>query len=332
MSKPNGIIAILAYPDTVVRPADWEFLSKFLPYFGIGSEHTIQAGHAAFLLIKKNNSEINYFDFGRYITTYKNGRVRSKETDPELVIPISAKFENGSLSNFKEILLWLEKHPGKTHGEGRLIASINENIDYEKAVKFINTLLHKKEIPYGAFIKKGSNCARFVSEALRESSSQKRIKTKLKVSTILTPSPIGNVLKGKTIKDIFHVYNGELKFYKNRSILKEYKDCFFNKFETADNLIGTETPNNELFVPENGTWLGGIGSGAWFSIEEKTNINTYRISRYTHVGKKDFEGTFKGTDTRFDITQEYQFIHPSNCIEAFILQDKKRFSLKIINV
>ena len=81
MLNSNGIIVILSYPDTVVRPAYWELSSKIWPLIGIGGKHAIQAGHAALLLIHKNKKEINYFDFGRYITTYGNGRVRSKEND-----------------------------------------------------------------------------------------------------------------------------------------------------------------------------------------------------------------------------------------------------------
>ena len=99
MSTSNGIIIILAYPDTVVKPSRRDLISAFLPYLGIGTKNGIQAGHAALLLIKKDKPEINYFDFGRYITTYKNGRVRSKETDVELHIPISAKFKKSSLTN-----------------------------------------------------------------------------------------------------------------------------------------------------------------------------------------------------------------------------------------
>ena len=104
MSSPiiknnDGIIIILSYPDTIVRPAYWEPSSKIWPIIGIGGKHAVQAGHAALMLIKKGNTEVQYFDFGRYITSYGNGRVRSKETDPELSVPIKAKFENESLFN-----------------------------------------------------------------------------------------------------------------------------------------------------------------------------------------------------------------------------------------
>ena len=330
MLKSNGIIIILAYPDTVVKPSKRDVLSPFWPYLGIGNKNGVQAGHAALLLIKKGVPEINYFDFGRYITTYKNGRVRSKETDFELYIPISAKFNKGSLSNLEEILVWIESHPEKTHGTGRMIASINEEIDHKKASTFINSYINQKEIPYGAFIKNGSNCARFVADTLRSSTLQKKIKTKLTISYLCTPSPIGNVLKGRTTNTIYQVYNTKVSPYTNRSILKEYKSCFFNKFDTAPSIMEGEIQQKQVFNSKKGTWLAGCGSGAWFIIEEKIDTINYRVSRYTYTGKKDFEGVFKMSENGFDMNLEYQFIHPTNCLEAFIIQKEKKFTLRKI--
>jgi len=330
MFTSNGIIIILAYPDTVVKPSKRDVISTFLPYLGIGTKNGIQAGHAALLLIKKGVSEINYFDFGRYITTFKNGRVRSKETDFELHIPISAKFEKGSLSNLEEILVWIESHPEKTHGFGRMIASVNEEIDYEKAMNFINSCINQKEIPYGAFIRNGTNCARFVTDTLRTSTLQKKIKTKLTISYLFTPSPIGNVLKGRTISNIYQIYNTKVSLYTNRSILKEYTSCFFNKFDRTPSLIEGEIQNKWLFSLKNGTWLTGCGSGAWFTIEKKINTTTYKVARYTYAGIKDFEGVFKISENGFDMNLEYQFTHPTNCLEAFIIQKEKKFTLRRI--
>ena len=150
MQNSDGIIIILSYPDTIVRPAYWEPSSKIWPLIGIGGKHAVQAGHAALLLIKKEQSEINYFDFGRYITTYGNGRVRSKDTDPDVLISIEAKFDDGKLINLKEILLWIENHPEKTHGDGRLVASMHDEINFNKANDYIHQLIAEKEIPYGA--------------------------------------------------------------------------------------------------------------------------------------------------------------------------------------
>ncbi|QTE22682.1 DUF6695 family protein [Polaribacter cellanae] len=332
MQNSDGIIIILSYPDTVVRPAYWERLSDFWRKIGIGGKHAVQAGHAALLLIRKGNSEINYFDFGRYITSYGNGRVRCKETDPELKVSVNAKFKKAELSNLKDILLWLEKHPEKTHGDGRLVASINTEINFKKAHTFIHQLIDTKEIPYGAFLKNGTNCARFVTDVIIASSTNKKITKKLKESNLLTPSPIGNVIKANTNNLIYNTYNQIITEYKNRSIVKEYKESFFNKFNNEPNLKGTEEPNLAVFNLENGTWLGGIGSGAWFKIEEKIADKKYKIARYTSEGIKDFENIFRIDNTLFNHKKEYKFIHPTNCTEIFIEQNNHIISSKINSI
>lgn len=326
--KPDGIIVILSYPDTVVRPAYWEYSSKIWPKIGIGHKDAVRAGHAALLLIQKDNPTIQYYDFGRYITTYGNGRVRSEETDPELHIPIKAKFDNNQLSNLKELLLWLDQHPEKTHGDGRLIASINDQIDFSKAKKYIDGLIQQKEIPYGAFIKNGTNCARFVTDTIINSTTKNSIKLKLKSSFLLTPSPIGNTIKGKTSSTIYQVLNQQISIYKNRSILKEYKLFFAKKLNTEVNLIGTEQPDKKLFSLHNGTWLGGIGSGAWFQIEDKTSENLFKIVRYSYKGEKEFEGFFTTDSNSFNFQLPYQIVHPTNCLELFIVQNNQTISFK----
>tara|TARA_B100000787_G_scaffold4691_1_gene3529 strand:- start:273 stop:1280 length:1008 start_codon:yes stop_codon:yes gene_type:complete len=331
MYNPDGIIIVLAYPDTIVRPAYWERLSTFWPKIGVGGSHAVQAGHAALLLIQKKKSEINYYDFGRYITTYGNGRVRSKETDPEIKISIPAKFKNNELSNKEEILLYMERHSEKTHGDGRLVASIHEEIDFYKAQKFILELIDKKELPYGVFIKNGTNCARFVTNVIIASTQNKRIYKQLKKSNLLSPSPIGNVIKANTNNTIYKIYNQEITNYLNRSILKEYKLTFFTKLEGEPNLKGTEIPDLDVFELINGTWLGGIGSGAWFHLEEKVTAKTYKISRYTSKGIKDFEGLFTLKETDFNPLEAYKFVHPTNCVQAHIQQNNKLFCLLIIN-
>ena len=331
MIENNAVIVILSYPDTIVRPAYWERSSIIWPKIGVGGKHAVQAGHAALLLIKKNKTEINYFDFGRYMTSYGNGRVRSVTTDVELLIPIQAKYEEGILVNINEILLWLDKHPEKTHGEGRLVASINYKINYLKAKNFIEGLISKKEIPYGAFIKKGSNCARFVNDTIIEATTNKKTRAQLKTSNIFTPSPIGTVIKGTSDNIIYKIENQKIELYENRSILKEYRSSFFNKFDLQPNLIGTEKPNKEIFNLENATWISGIGSGAWFKIEEHLNNLNYRVSRYTVDGIKDFESDFIIDNDSFNLKEDYAFIHPTNCNEVFVLQNGKNYYLKRVN-
>lgn len=326
--KDDAIIIILSFPDTVVRPAYTEFSSKIWPLIGVGGKHAVQAGHAALLLIKKNESEINYFDFGRYITSYGNGRVRSKETDPELKVSIEAKFKNNELINLKEILLWIEKHPEKTHGEGRLVATINSKINYKKAQHFINAQINNKEIPYGAFKKNATNCARFVTDTLIASSIQKSIIHQLKTSNLFTPSPVGNVIKGTTTDKIYEVNNNQIKEYTNRSILKEYKNCFLKKIDRKPDLIGTELPDLEKYQSNKGTWLGGIGSGAWFIIEKQIKRSEYLIKRQSVCGSEEFENIYFLENDQLDLDKSFRFLYPSNYQEITIQQDNKIFSLR----
>ncbi|NJB84073.1 DUF6695 family protein [Wenyingzhuangia aestuarii] len=328
--ESNGIIVVLSYPDTVVRPAHTEFSSKIWPLIGVGSKNAVQAGHAALLLINKQSGAVDYYDFGRYITSYGMGRVRSKETDVELEVPLKAIIDNKELKNIDELLLWLDKHPEKTHGEGRLVASINNQIDYNKAKVFIDDMIAQKEIPYGAFVKNGSNCARFVTDTIINSCACTSVKLKLKTSNLLTPSPIGNAIKGTTEDAVFVVENKEVKHYVNRSVLKEYFTCFTNKFDVELNKIGTELPNKDLFNLENATWLGGIGSGAWFRIELATE-NQFQIARYTAGGSKDYQGNFSCESKGFDLNEFYCFVHPTNCKEAFVYQNNQQFVFKRIN-
>lgn len=326
-SVSNGIIIILAYPDTIVRPAYTEFSSKIGPKIGVGGKHAVKAGHAALLLIKKDNPEINYYDFGRYITTFGFGRVRSAKTDAELDVPITAKFKNNKLSNFEEIILWVENHPEKTHGDGKLVTTINHKINYEKAFVYIDNLVAKKEIPYGAFIK-GSNCARFVTDTIIASSTKKKITRKLKTSNLFTPSPIGNVIKGSTTNEIFEVYKQKMSCYQNRSIIKEYKESFLQKYNNQPNIIGTEKPNLKVFNLKNGTWLGGIGSGAWFIISKKINENEFEIQRFTANGTLDFKEYFSMQDNTFNLKEKHEFLHPTNCMEGFVKQGSKTYIFK----
>ena len=71
----TGIILTLAYPETIVMVAD-EWYSPFMKYIGIGKKNYVRAGHAALVLINIETGILEYHDFGRYITSEPNGRVR----------------------------------------------------------------------------------------------------------------------------------------------------------------------------------------------------------------------------------------------------------------
>ena len=132
MLKNDAFILTLAYPETIVSHAE-EWYSKFLRFLFVGSKKHVRAGHAALVLIDKKTGVLEYHDFGRYITSEPNGRVRGRETDFELNFPVKAKIENDTIQNLDEILKFLATHPKLTHGDGHLYASVCNAVDYNLA-------------------------------------------------------------------------------------------------------------------------------------------------------------------------------------------------------
>ena len=323
----TGFVVILAYPDTIVRPAHGEFSSKIWPLFGVGGKHAVQAGHAALLLISKETNKINYFDFGRYVTSDGYGRVRSEITDCEVEVPMKAEIKENTILNLDEILLFLERSPEKTHGEGRMVVSVNSEINYLKALDFIEGIQNKIEVPYGAFVREGTNCARFVTDTIIEATVDKTVRKRLKITRLFTPSPISNIIKGKTNGVALEVYNQKIKEYTNTSISKEHRQCFFNKVPQVVNNVGTLEPNLSVYNPKASHWLGGIGSGAWFEIKKAIDLasNHFRIIRKCPKGSVNVDAIFEVDKEGFSLDEAYQFVHGSNCKQCILQQNNVLF-------
>jgi len=325
LSLNTGIIVILAYPDTIVRPATGEFSRKIWPLFGVGGKHAVQAGHAAMVLISKERKDIQYFDFGRYVTSDGFGRVRSAHTDPEVVIPFKAILENDSIVNLEELLLFLEAHPENTHGEGRLVAAVNTEIHFEKALSFIGQLQSKIEIPYGAFILNGNNCSRFVNEVLVTSTTNFGIRNWLRRSRIITPSPISNVIRGRSSTAMFEVFQQRIVSYDNKSVQRELFESLWKKVPQNLHLTGTIEPNRELYHPRNGQWLSGIGSGMWFELATTDMPGNFTITRTCAKGNIKWTGLFSVVQEGFNAKEVYVFLHGSTCAMCFVLQNGVRY-------
>ncbi|KZS40873.1 hypothetical protein AWE51_24685 [Aquimarina aggregata] len=326
----TGKIISLAFPDTFVKHSD-ESSTKVLLALGMGKHNYIKAGHAALVLIENKTGLAEYYDFGRYITPPGFGRVRSAVTDVELEIPFKAIIDSeGSLSNIEDFLIWLERHPEKTHGSGRMIASVCDYVDYTGAKEFVIGMHAKGSIPYKAFGKDGSNCSRIVTDTILAGTDNIKIKKPLLRNKKFTPSPLGNVEKAAANNPIYQVINGEIKMYVG-SVLKENLTNYFDKN------IPKPSEENLKDLPEflkDAHFLSGTGSCAYFNIEATEQEMVFEIKRYTQDGLEDFRGLFK-TQEMFDIRQEHKFVYDSNCLYCHIQQQgrKIRFDLikRIIN-
>lgn len=323
--KATGKIIVLAYPDTFVAVSD-EWICKFLPLLGLGTRRYIKAGHAALVLIENETKTARYFDFGRYVTPPGHGRVRGANTDAELEIPFKAKLAaDNSLENIHEFLLWLDANPQKTHGEGRLLASVCENVNFEKAEKHIRNLQEKGSVRYGAFSKTESNCSRFVTDTLLAATKEKHIYRALKFNKLFTPSAIGNVEKAATSVAIYEVQHGSVGLFNGTAFKENIKNYFHRK----------KAPLEEIELPllsENAQKLSGTGSNAWFELSvDKLANNQFRIKRFNDLHENDFDGVYEALEA-FDPALPYRFTYDSNCEYCHILQNDKKIRFDKIGV
>ena len=151
-----------------------------------------RAGHSAVLLVSTKNGKVFYFDYGRYHTPIGFGRVRDEKTDHELKITNVADCNNSGISNIEAILLEIANNKSN-HGKGKMYASILLGADFKKGYKYAKIMQKKGAIPYGPFIKSGTNCSRFVASVMQVANSSLIKKLRLKYPFCISPSPKRNV-------------------------------------------------------------------------------------------------------------------------------------------
>lgn len=327
----TGIILTLAYPETIVTVSK-EWFSPLLRFIGIGKKNYLRAGHAALVLIEKKTGTLEYHDFGRYITPEPFGRVRGKDTDCELDFPVTAKIKNEEIENLNEILKFLATHPKLTHGDGKLIASVCNAVNYKLARNHITYMQQRDFIRYAAFIKDACNCARFVTDTLIVSTTRKSIKQALIKSKWFTPSTIGIVVIANTNNRVYEVLeNGEISTY-NSTVSKDNRLYFLDRLKNhKPNFIGTLNPKPVANLQENAQWLSGIAAGAWFELKETKNPLEFSFKRISPYGNVDVHALYRVNDSGFNYHDTYKFIHYSNCKFFHIQQNHKTFRFDIIN-
>lgn len=321
----SGIILTLAYPDTVVMVSE-EWFSPYLRFIGVGKKNYLRAGHAALVLIDRTTGILEYHDFGRYITPEPNGRVRGKDTDNELHFPLKAIIKGDTIINLDAILKFLATHPKKTHGEGKLVASVCHRVDYKKARTHITQMQEKHFVRYAAFIKNACNCARFVTDALIASVIDSKIKKKLEHSKWFTPSTVGNVMLANTSKEVYEVSDlGNISEFKG-SQKSENIRCFLDRLSDHQvNLVGTLKPKPVEGLHEKAQWLSGIAAGAWFELYDLGRKSEYRFRRISPYGYIDCDAAFMTEDVSFNYEMTFEFIHYSNCKFIHLKQGNKIF-------
>jgi hypothetical protein len=321
----SAFILTLAYPDTIVSHAK-EWYSPYLRFVGVGNKTSVRAGHAALVLINRDTEILEYHDFGRYITSEPNGRVRGMHTDNELQFPFKAKIKDNKILNLERILKFLATHPKITHGDGRLVASVCNKINYDLARTHISKMQAREFIYYAAFKKEACNCARFVTDTLIASVTDSKIKKALLNSKWFTPSTVGNVLLAKTGDHPFEVSDqGVIKEY-NGSQKSENLKCFLDQLKGyKPNYEGTIKPKKVEGLHKNAQWLSGIAAGAWYEICITEIRHEYRYKRISPYGNIDCDAIYIVEDSSFEFEEYYKVIHYSNCHFFHVKQNNKVF-------
>jgi len=323
----TGIILVLAYPETIVMVSE-EWFSPFLKYLGVGKKDYLRAGHAALVLIDKKKGDLEYHDFGRYITSVPNGRVRGVKYDGELAFPLRATLVNGRIQNLNEILSFLSVNPKLTHGEGKLVATVCDQVDYEKAKSHIQKMQRQGGIRYAAFLKIASNCARFVTTTLIASVTNNKIRNKLISSQNFTPSTVGNVVNSDTGNQVYEINDGVVSKFESTKF-KENKKYLFDRLPAHEvSLIGSIKSKPIEGLHQNAQWLSGVAAGAWYEITDHNTLqeNEFRFRRISPNGNVDIDAIF-ATKNGFILEKDFKVIHNSNCYYCTVKQDGKIMQL-----
>lgn len=323
-SPLNSAVLVLAWPEVTARGE--EGIMKFLRSIGLVKNLNLLVGHAAMIVAKDNS--LNYYDFGRYISPRRMGRIRSGETDPGLLLKTIPQWSAlGVLENTDEICRELESKSDLTHGEGLLQMSILYAANADLVEAKAKQMQHNGLIGYHGLDPEQTNCARFVQTAIlagvgHEPRYYKRFKRPI---TYLSPTPYFNVLaasgadfgyiewregQGVAKKDPLHraVWDITAKMFASTSRNKTAK-------VRGDSVVGNlmapfERPAS---VPEHAHYLGGIGEGAWYTVSASAP-QILASERYFRNGALDYQAQYRSEETLVRQIQdaEARLVHDSH--------------------
>src|SRR5690606_8116479 len=317
----------ISWPDkTALGDEKWMI---FLKQIGLVKNLHFKVGHAALLLIERNSGNTRYFDFGRYLSPRGYGRARSTLFDPRLEIITKAVITpQDEIQNIEEILRELCKKEEATHGGGRTVFSICKKVSFSKCVAYAEKLVAEGPILYGALAKNNNSCSRFVAQVVTEGmDADDKRRRKILYPECLKASPMSNVVNAAPNEEVFCYEQGILKQWKMKrkdSLLFQFgllKDNFTKKGSqnlASDQIPGMiSAPPCPPLVPPHAQWIGGIGEGAWFRLEQLQGENIFVIYKYAVSGNLEYKiqtTCIQNFDINRPYTFTFNFLHSSYSI------------------
>ncbi len=305
----SGFAIALAWPQTYCKePGSW--YDPVTRWMGINRNNYYKAGHAALVLVDRENEICHYFDFGRYHAPFQYGRVRSAETDHDLVLTTRPEIspDGESILNFYAILGELQNNPA-CHGEGALHASYSR-INFGAAIKKARRMQAESPIPYGPFIAGGSNCSRFVNSVIIAGRPGWRESVQLQYFIPLTPTPLNNV-RSLLHKEVMPPLRNSAIFQPVRPLSRG------ERYSTLPQ------PGRHPGIPENAQWLSGEGAGSWFYFIPEQDF--LRVNRYAPDGTLECRGIYQCPGIPLPLSwKSARLDYPSNCREVILTLDGRR--------
>ena len=303
MSNPvekRGAIIPLGWPEMTARGSEriWDYLRKL----GIIKNVNLLVGHAGMIVVQ--HDQLEYFDFGRYITPKTMGRARSSRTDPKLRLKTIPEWDNdGKLLNLVGILQELENNSEATHGEGPIYATVYYDADIEKVLEYAYSIQDLGFLGYNGLDRKCTNCARFVARGILAGLTRNSMEyLRFRYPLSYAPTPYSNVLTAsKGNYCVFH--QGQANFQRRprqhalTHILGNLTHAFRRSKATklpSDRKAGQLYPPKPRpkSVPKKAIYIGGIGEGAWHDLES-VNAEIIKMTRYNASGEFEFSDNYE---------------------------------------
>ena len=192
MNKHTGIALALAWPATWCKRAG-AWYDGTMRLLGVSRNGYYQVGHAAVLLLKRDDDEARYFDMGRYHAPGGTARVRSRRTDHDLIVrtPVQWHDDHELPTNLDQLLAELAANKA-CHGDGRMHWAALPVI-HDRVLGRVLQLQERVFIPYGPFLPGGSNCSRFVNAVIAAGKPPITARLLLHMPWTLSPTPMTNV-------------------------------------------------------------------------------------------------------------------------------------------
>lgn len=335
----NDLVIIVAWPDATMRGDErWMMFFKKL---GIVKNLNFKVGHTAVILVNSQTKDLQYYDFGRYISPRGQGRARSVESDPRLRLDTKAEIDaNNNIRNLKEIIMELDSLREVTQGVGRIFFSVASDVSIQLARQYADGLVRAGSTPYGAVARGNNNCSRFITRLLIKASQKYHIFHSVRYPETIKASPMSNVVNVCADRRIFSYEEGEgMRFLRmNRFgslwfLMRQLKDNVSSRLSRAlpdDEIIGAMKAGlRPAHLPETAQWLGGVGEGAWYTLEAYDHNGHFLVSRFTEEGEEEYRHVFY-TQEPFDAERPFEITYDSHLLFTTVQQEGNRIRLHAI--